>query len=314
MSVLEPRPGGCAPVRHFGELRFYSFGLRAGLSNLRHNGFRLGLKKTVGKITQPINSYTRFPEYFFMERAIRQYLLDCRITPRLLDVGSPKCFGLYLANSMKVSVVMTDISPLNIDEYKLMWEALKRKAEGNALFYLQDARALKFPSDHFDVVYSMSVLEHVEGEGGDASALREMIRILKPGGLLLLSVPFGNRYVEQWRRGLAAASEYRRDNKMYFFQRIYDAPMLEKRINQSLKGMRISGRWTIWRIRQSLALSFARLGEIGGLFGFAIPCLSVCINRAIDDLLENIPCSYEQNHSRRDIYGDVVIVAVKETV
>lgn len=301
------------PARHFGELRFYSFGLRAGLSNLRRNGFRLGLKKTVGKITQPINSYTRFPEYFFMETAIRQYLLDRRHPAKILDVGSPKCFGLYLANSMEVSVVMTDISRLNIDEYKLMWDALRRKSKGNALFCLQDARALKFPSDHFDVVYSMSVLEHVEGEGGDTSALGEMIRILKPGGLLLLSVPFGNRYVEQWRRGLAAASDYRRDNKMYFFQRIYDAPMLEKRINQSLKGMHISGRWTIWRVRQSLALSFARLGEIGALFGFASPWLSRCINRATDDLLEDIPCSYEQSHSRRDIYGDVVIAALKGT-
>src|SRR5690242_20298390 len=51
------------------EPRYYFFGLKAGLRNLLQNGFALGAKRTLGKIAQPINWYTRFPEYYYFDRA-----------------------------------------------------------------------------------------------------------------------------------------------------------------------------------------------------------------------------------------------------
>src|ERR1700731_448243 len=111
----------------FGEFRFYRFGLKTGIANVLRNGLRLGFKKTVGKITQPINSYSRFPEYALMEQAIftRLNMLSGSKPPKVLDVGSPKCFGLYLASSMKAELDLTDISPLNVNEYQIMWEAVR---------------------------------------------------------------------------------------------------------------------------------------------------------------------------------------------
>lgn len=38
------------------EPRYYFFGLRAGLTNLTANGSRLGFKKTLGKVSQPISA------------------------------------------------------------------------------------------------------------------------------------------------------------------------------------------------------------------------------------------------------------------
>ena len=44
------------------------------------------------------------------------------------------------------------------------------------------ATDLPFPSSHFDVVTSFDVLVQIPGENSDLQALREMFRVLKPGG------------------------------------------------------------------------------------------------------------------------------------
>lgn len=46
--------------------------------------------------------------------------------------------------------------------------------------------ALPFPSSCFDVITSLDVIEHV---GDDRAALGELCRVLKPGGVLMLTVP-----------------------------------------------------------------------------------------------------------------------------
>jgi SAM-dependent methyltransferase len=51
----------------------------------------------------------------------------------------------------------------------------------------EDGTALSFPSSSFDVICSFDVLEHVPCY---RSAIAELFRCLKPGGKLLLTVPF----------------------------------------------------------------------------------------------------------------------------
>jgi SAM-dependent methyltransferase len=54
----------------------------------------------------------------------------------------------------------------------------------------EDITALTFPSGQFDAVLSFDVLEHVPNF---EPALREVARVLKPGGYLLASFPFDSR-------------------------------------------------------------------------------------------------------------------------
>ena len=57
-------------------------------------------------------------------------------------------------------------------------------------FMRMDGRALSFPDDEFDVVYSLSSIEHFGGLSGASQAMREMARVLKPGGVLVVATEY----------------------------------------------------------------------------------------------------------------------------
>jgi SAM-dependent methyltransferase len=303
------------PLFPYDELKYYAFGLRAGTSNLFANGFKLGIRKTVGKITQPINSYTRFPEYYFFEAAIHDYL---RSVPhgrpvKVLDVGSPKMLGLYLAFHFHVEVQLTDISELNLDEYRLIWRSLEPRAKGRALFIIQDARSLEYGESEFDIVYSMSVIEHIDGDSGDSQAIREFLRVLKPGGLLLLSVPFGNRYAQQQIRGVARAIRKTNDSHTYFFQRIYDQPAFEERILKFADNLANITLTAVWRRYRWVPRVLGFFSEnVRGVVGFLNPLLSAAVNRSGAGMQNIFSVNYGTLHTPRDLYGDLILTGWKK--
>ncbi|MBK6542184.1 MAG: class I SAM-dependent methyltransferase [Flavobacteriales bacterium] len=53
-----------------------------------------------------------------------------------------------------------------------------------------DITALDFPDDHFDLIICSHVLEHVPE---DRTAMRELCRVLRPGGTAILLVPMSDR-------------------------------------------------------------------------------------------------------------------------
>lgn len=298
------------------EYRYYGFALKAGLANLVSNGFRLGLKRTIGKISQPINWYTRFPEYHYFDEAITNYLRQVKpgSQAKLLDIGSPKNLGLYLAFREDVASTLTDISELNIDEYRLIWRSMSSKAKGEARFELRDARDLGIPDCSFDVVYSMSVIEHIEGASGDSIAVREMLRVLKPGGLFVISVPFGPEYIEQEIVGLAGAVRPTNDRRSYFFQRIYDEKSFNTRILDAATGLENTSLKTVWRKHMLLHRTYASFGhEARGFVGFLNPMLSVIGNRSCAGMRSGFPTRYGSQHSLKDVYGDLIMSAVKKS-
>ncbi len=64
-----------------------------------------------------------------------------------------------------------------------------RRAQRNAptaRFTLGHAERLPYPDDHFDAVVLLDVLEHVADE---RAVVAEIARVLRPGGLLVVSVP-----------------------------------------------------------------------------------------------------------------------------
>jgi SAM-dependent methyltransferase len=85
-----------------------------------------------------------------------------------------------------------------------------------------DPRTLPFPDESFDVAVGVGVLEHVWETGGDEpSSLRELARVLKPGGVLL-TFHFPNR--SGWIERVVHALRL----KKHFHRRKYDAATIRE--------------------------------------------------------------------------------------
>jgi SAM-dependent methyltransferase len=68
-----------------------------------------------------------------------------------------------------------------------------------------DLTRCPLPDGVFDVVVALNVLEHIEG---DAIAAREMVRVLKPGGSLVIEVPAGPNLYDDYDRQLMHFRRY----------------------------------------------------------------------------------------------------------
>ena len=75
------------------------------------------------------------------------------------------------------------------------------------------AEQIPFPDNHFDAVFILDVLEHIRDE---QRALAQIYRVLKPGGIVVISVP---AYSWLWSRADVRSHHFRR----------YTRPALEKK-------------------------------------------------------------------------------------
>jgi len=122
---------------------------------------------------------------------------------KLLDAGSVLNFLEIIENPRLAGKKLTifTLAPEN----KAFWE------KGISYNY-GDLRELPFRDDWFDEIVSISTLEHVGMDtriytGVDSAgrvaldakqAAKELIRVLRPGGELLISVEFGKRQLVEW--------------------------------------------------------------------------------------------------------------------
>lgn len=130
-------------------------------------------------------------ESYFFDRYLRD--LDPEGT-RILDVGTGS--GRFLFNlATRKFRALTGIDICD----ELLEVARKRAAETGAPieFTRMDVSAMKFPDGCFEVVLAMQqVLSFISARDQRERALKEIQRVLKPGGLLLLSVlPFEGRRI-----------------------------------------------------------------------------------------------------------------------
>lgn len=77
---------------------------------------------------------------------------------------------------------------INVDEYiGIDYENEGHPHENEDIDVFYDGKSLPFESNSFDVIFSSEVFEHVENLD---EIIGELYRVLKPGGKLLVTVPF----------------------------------------------------------------------------------------------------------------------------
>jgi ubiquinone/menaquinone biosynthesis C-methylase UbiE len=126
----------------------------------------------------------------------RWSLRGARPGQRVLDVG---CGPGYWARLLG-RAVGPDGQVVGIDPSREMIAYASRKAGpgGNCHFQVGTAEALDFPPDHFDVVVNSLMMHHLPADLR-VPALREMRRVLRPGGTLLVVEAQVPRHGRIWR-------------------------------------------------------------------------------------------------------------------
>lgn len=126
--------------------------------------------------------------------------------PQLVDIGCGTGANLPMlreAVGPNGSVFGVDFSPL-----ALQWARSEGGLDGGQIHLSQgDALSLPLRDNCADIVTMLDVLEHLSD---DKLALREVQRILKPGGALILSVP---AYQHMWSAHDEALHHFRRYEK-----------------------------------------------------------------------------------------------------
>jgi SAM-dependent methyltransferase len=200
--------------------QLYRFSLRLGLRSLRPRHARAALPRLLNPL-----SYPRGMEYALTLRG-----LDLPETARVLDIASPKLLFLWLAAKTRLELTATDIRGSFIPSARDLLErlGLADQIGGRLRLETQDARSLTYADGRVDAVYSVSVLEHIPDDG-DTLALREIARVLRPGGRVSLTVPFSAVCEEEWV-GRDVFERRRRRGEKIFFQRRYDNQSLQQRL------------------------------------------------------------------------------------
>ena len=237
-------------MRCWGRLYLTSVGL--GLRYLARHGY---LREAVIRVVVPLDP----SRYLELPETLRE--LAARPGERVLDLASPKLLAVALARA--------GVEVVSVDQLEREIESWRKLTAGEPRLTLEvaDGRALPFEDASFDHAYSVSVLEHIP-EPGDEQALRELARVTKPGGRVVVTLPHAADYHEDWREAPLYADQGGAGGR-HFFQRWYDATRIE-RLAAAAPGLELVSS-SVTRLQPNLNALYTRtfplLVPLGPLFG-----------------------------------------------
>ena len=113
---------------------------------------------------------------------IRRYL---RPPGRVLEAGCGLGHWVKFLHDEGFEAYGIDFAPVGIEKARQLWPDLEGRLS------VGDFRHMPYEDNFFDAIVSFGAIEH--NEEGIEGAVRDMIRVLKPGGLLYCTVPCMNR-------------------------------------------------------------------------------------------------------------------------
>lgn len=135
------------------------------------------LKKTTQDYNLIAEDFARTREY--LPEGEKDWLLQYIIPgDRVLDLGC--------GNGRFSEIFPEDIDYIGVDNSEKMIEIAKKRYP-KSKFCLADALNLPFPENFFDVIFSLAVIHHIPSEEFRLRFLKEAKRVLKPGGIFILS-------------------------------------------------------------------------------------------------------------------------------
>lgn len=161
------------------------------------------LVETLGDEKQDVTTTINFPLHWTSAALSWNYLFDfsvaCQLlAPRpddlMLDLAAGSCWATELLSRLGVRTVSIDLSTEMLRRGRQRLAADTRLVFAHqAGFVTARAQSLPFATETFDGVLCMNALHHLPSY---ADALREIHRVLKPGGRVVFSEP-GTAHAEQ---------------------------------------------------------------------------------------------------------------------
>jgi SAM-dependent methyltransferase len=161
---------------------------------------------------------------------VRYERLGVRVGDRLLDLGAGGGRHAFEAQRRGARVVALDADAVQVKDAAAMLRAIAAEEPGveerggSGAAVVGDALRLPFPSDAFDRVIAAEVLEHIPE---DRAAMRELARVLRPGGTIAVTVPRWWPELVTW----ALSDDYHQTPGGHV--RIYRRRVLEERLRAS---------------------------------------------------------------------------------
>jgi SAM-dependent methyltransferase len=119
--------------------------------------------------------------YWFQRHLVAyEYLLPLVKGKSVLDLGCGEGYGVDLLATCAAEAVGVDLAP------EALYHARRTYLRANLRFLYMDINELELEDDSYDVVCSLQVIEHLHDT---RRFMREILRVLKPDGICVLSTP-----------------------------------------------------------------------------------------------------------------------------
>jgi hypothetical protein len=197
----------------------YRFGLRVGART-----FPAAPRDALKRLVLPVE-YIRCAEF----RYVLQHL-EVAQDHRVLDIGSPKLLSLFLAARVGADVWATDLVDYFFTAYGAYAASVRNSCRGRYRMETQDAQALTYGDEAFDRIFSVSVVEHIPGDG-DVAAMQEIAACSSPAASSASRCPGATRATPRSSRPRANADAYwvqAGSEERVFYQRAYDRDSMEE--------------------------------------------------------------------------------------
>lgn len=181
------------------------------------------------RATKHFREWVRVPLNYVrhFELPLTLALLDTTPADSVLDVSSPKLLAFYLASEGWSNLTIADIDDYFVGDF----EAFATRFKHPPSLRVFDARSIPLADASFDRVFSVSAIEHIPGDG-DTQAIREIARVLRPGGIAVVTLPAHSHYLEEWKTSTSYwdAHSVRNERGEVFYQRRYNREAIDARL------------------------------------------------------------------------------------
>jgi SAM-dependent methyltransferase len=138
---------------------------------------------------------------------------------------------------------------IDVDDATIAY-ARSRYGDANVEFHTMDVCSLDFDDDSFDVVVSFETIEHVDDR---EAFLREVVRVLRPAGMFLVSTPHALQTTEAPQNPFHHVEYSRADFTSLLSQRFADVDLFGQRRLQTRRH-RILQRLDVLGLRRRFAV------------------------------------------------------------